>query len=278
MSHSWSLILEKVVAKTLRPLFIGSFQSNRISQGFFSNLCLSIQGETSNAEVTYIKSNLLLSSFQLIKEVQPRVVFAGSSDHDISADEYEMMLSFDNTKFFVQNLDFPETQSVRVLPIGVEDPTWVRNGMSWNFRGSLTKARKENRVLVGPFGSTHGDRNLLIETAKTFVQADVIRERLPNWRYSKLASNYRFIACPRGNGLDTHRFWESLYRGSIPVVLATHWSSNLRKNGVPLIELDSWTQLEEVCLEQTFEQKVDQVSFLDPTWWVKQLRKELSLD
>lgn len=278
MSHSLSLILESVVSKTLRPLLRGCFQSKRISQGFFSNICLSMQREAKNARIAYIKSDLLASTFQLISENKPLVVFAGSSDHDITPDEYEMMLSLDHTKFFVQNLDFPETESVKVLPIGVEDPLWARNGMSWNFRGSLTQASKENRVLVGPFGSTHGDRSLLIEAAKTIGHADVIRERLPNWSYSKLASTYRFIACPRGNGLDTHRFWESLYRGSIPLVLASDWSSNLRKNGVPLIELDSWAALEELCLDQTFEQKSDQISFLDPTWWEKQLRKDLSLD
>lgn len=278
MSHPLSLILERVVSRTLRPFFRGSFQSKRISQGFFSNICLSIQREAKNARVAYIKSDLLASSFQLISESQPLVVFAGSSDHDISSDEYNMMLSLTHTKFFVQNLDFPETQSVKVLPIGIEDPLWARNGMSWNFRGSLTQSSKENRILVGPFGSTHEDRSLLIEAAKTIGHVDVITERLPNWSYSKLAATYRFIACPRGNGLDTHRFWESLYRGSIPVVLASHWSSNLRKNGVPLIELDSWAALQDACLDTTFEQKVDQISFLDPGWWEKQLRKDLSLD
>ncbi len=30
---------------------------------------------------------------------------------------------------------------------------------------------------------------------------------------------HRFVACPPGNGVDTHRMWESLVAGAIPVVL-----------------------------------------------------------
>ena len=27
-----------------------------------------------------------------------------------------------------------------------------------------------------------------------------------------------FCACPKGNGVDTYRFWEALYLGTIPIV------------------------------------------------------------
>ena len=29
---------------------------------------------------------------------------------------------------------------------------------------------------------------------------------------------HSFVLCPRGNGIDTHRLWETLYMGSIPIV------------------------------------------------------------
>jgi hypothetical protein len=37
--------------------------------------------------------------------------------------------------------------------------------------------------------------------------------------YIKELSSYKFSLCIRGNGLDTHRFWESLYLGVIPVLI-----------------------------------------------------------
>ena len=41
---------------------------------------------------------------------------------------------------------------------------------------------------------------------------------LPIDNYKNNLDTYKFILCPPGNGLDTHRVWESLYLGSVPVV------------------------------------------------------------
>jgi len=39
--------------------------------------------------------------------------------------------------------------------------------------------------------------------------------------------NHKFVICPEGNGIDTHRLWEALYMGTIPIVLRSnnteHW-------------------------------------------------------
>lgn len=39
----------------------------------------------------------------------------------------------------------------------------------------------------------------------------------------------RFVICPRGNGIDTHRLWETLYLGSVPIVL---------KQDLPIVDLE----------------------------------------
>jgi hypothetical protein len=54
------------------------------------------------------------------------------------------------------------------------------------------------------------------------------------------ASTFQFIACPRGNGTDTHRFWEALYRGSVPVVKRSAWSESINDLQIPMIQLESW--------------------------------------
>jgi hypothetical protein len=37
-------------------------------------------------------------------------------------------------------------------------------------------------------------------------------------RYLAQMAQHKFVLCPRGNGVDTHRLWETLYMGSIPIV------------------------------------------------------------
>ncbi len=58
----------------------------------------------------------------------------------------------------------------------------------------------------------------------------------------------RFVACPRGTGEDTHRVWEALYLGSVPVVLKSQLSP-LYTN-LPVIQLNSWNDLNFATLDQ----------------------------
>ena len=61
----------------------------------------------------------------------------------------------------------------------------------------------------------------------------------------------KFVICPRGNGIDTHRMWEALYLGSIPVVkkyLAFHEFADL-----PILFIDDWSEINEAFLNQEYE-------------------------
>lgn len=60
-----------------------------------------------------------------------------------------------------------------------------------------------------------------------------------------------FVLCPRGNGIDTHRLWETLYMGSIPIVKrerAHHLFYDL-----PILFVDSWEQITENFLSKELE-------------------------
>ena len=56
-------------------------------------------------------------------------------------------------------------------------------------------------------------------------------------------STFKYNICPPGNGLDTHRFWESLMVNTIPIVVKTKFTSNLEKLGIPGLYIDKWSDL-----------------------------------
>jgi|694.fasta_scaffold90076_3 hypothetical protein len=61
----------------------------------------------------------------------------------------------------------------------------------------------------------------------------------------------KFVFCPRGNGIDTHRMWEALYLGSIPIVkkyVAFHEFTDL-----PILFIDDWSDINETFLNQEYE-------------------------
>jgi hypothetical protein len=58
---------------------------------------------------------------------------------------------------------------------------------------------------------------------------------------SSLRSN-SFVLCPEGNGVDTHRLWETLYMGGIPIVVKTQYLSDILAI-LPVVQLNDWSEL-----------------------------------
>lgn len=70
------------------------------------------------------------------------------------------------------------------------------------------------------------------------------RKFLEEIKYSK------FVLCPRGNGIDTHRLWETLYMGSIPIVKyenAHHLFTDL-----PILFIKEWNEITEEFLNNKY--------------------------
>lgn len=69
--------------------------------------------------------------------------------------------------------------------------------------------------------------------------------------YLKCLARHHYAVCPIGNGADTHRFWECLYVGTIPIVLEgcsliEHW----KRIGLPMLIVKDWEQITPTYLEQ----------------------------
>lgn len=61
-------------------------------------------------------------------------------------------------------------------------------------------------------------------------------------RYLASLRRHDFVACPEGNGVDTHRLWETLYMGGIPIVTSSPFIDELCR-GLPVITIASWEAL-----------------------------------
>tara|TARA_B100001996_G_C18624223_1_gene579069 strand:- start:366 stop:1394 length:1029 start_codon:yes stop_codon:yes gene_type:complete len=59
--------------------------------------------------------------------------------------------------------------------------------------------------------------------------------------YINNLSKSSFVLCPWGNGIDTHRFWEALYAGSIPVT-KKHHTYNAAK-GLPVLFVNDYKEI-----------------------------------
>lgn len=218
----------------------------------------------------YCNSSLLrefLSAFSF--GLHGATVIAGGSD-EIFIDEVLRLGSV--SRLYLQNSHVSDGHRVITLPIGLEDLSLALNGFPSYLRHRNKSVQR--RVLVGPFSSTHSVRSQIVNSIKSTEEVVIMKGLLTPGQYSRLVRRFPAVACPRGNGEDTHRLWETLYRGSIPIVAKNNWSMSLSAMGVPLIALDDWSAdslhfaLSQIPLEAPNPKKIP---LLWADWWSMEL-------
>ncbi len=161
-------------------------------------------------------------------------VIAGS-DYTIQDQHIEYWTGiFPKAKFWIQNYvgDYPQC---RLFPIGV------------NKSNEMKEHEKTNPLAITFFNPLNSrERSLLDKYLNT-------REELQKYRFpqmnmedylEKLGSSF-FSVCPKGNGYDSIRFWESLSVGSIPLVLNNPFVESLMEHHpeLPFMILERWEDL-----------------------------------
>ena len=76
--------------------------------------------------------------------------------------------------------------------------------------------------------------------------------RITYEQYTNRIKEFLFVASPRGNGIDTHRTWESLYFGCIPIV-EKHFMFD-GYEGLPIIQITDWNEVNNDFLKPYIEQ------------------------
>jgi hypothetical protein len=241
----------RLLSHALRPFTKTRLNEPYISQAFFRslgeyvisdlrNLTPSVLQEVRNARVLYIYSTSLAEFLEVYgRRISAQCIFAGSTDLDFT-DEGCLRLRSDKT-LFLQNSYISDNDRIFTLPIGIEDYSKALNGLKTLMKPKFNLDTKLPKLLVGPFSQTHPERQECIETLSGQENVITYNNLCSPREFAKLSSVHAFIASPRGNGRDTHRIWESIYRRSVPVTLQDSWSESLMLYQLPIELLGKWS-------------------------------------
>ena len=200
------------------------------------------------AKVIFCQSENLQELFKShFEEINASVVICGNSDFEFHT--VPEMIPPSVKALFLQNSFISDNKFIFTLPIGIENLRWGVNGNPRLFKNQISNP--VNKILFGPFGNTHPIRTQVIENFRGsgFHWDCLPVGRISPREYAEIARRYKLIAAVRGNGIDTHRHWESLYRGVIPVTLRDKWSESLQAFGIPFLLINSW---EETSISKLF--------------------------
>jgi len=275
--------------KVKRILYRKSINRSFLSGDFFRDLAdvsvversgsLKFAGskDLNSAKVIFCESSVLQNFLDRYgTKLNCTVIIAGNSDYDFMSlpEGYPSTLRH----LFLQNSSVVNSELVTAIPIGIENMRYAVNGFTRFMKNNVPWNSRNRRLLVGPFGLTNEERLSAVRKLATSKEFDFLSGRLSPSEYSTVAASYQFVACPRGNGIDTHRFWETLYRGSLPVVIDDAWASNMHSLGVPMIRTNSWAPIDvSLALQNSIIEDFDPntIPAIWPSYWVQRI-EELS--
>lgn len=183
------------------------------------------------AGVIFCKSEFLRDLLAEGSRLSARTILAGNSD--VEFHDHPEKLPPTLRLLLLQNSYISDNHRIYTLPIGLENLALGQNGLPKLF-SHTSGADPSPKVLIGPFGATHSARYGLCEQFRSTPGPWEVREgRMSPGQLGKVMKACSHVLCPRGNGVDTHRHWEALYRGAVPVVEKSSWSLSLRVYGFP---------------------------------------------
>ena len=108
------------------------------------------------------------------------------------------------------------------IPSGVPHPTYIDHDILNNsVKNKIEFNNKNSKVFIRYMSKTHISRsNYLDHLSKNDIY-NVINQKQSFSDYLQSINENKFALCVRGNGYETHSFWEILLMGSVPIILTS---------------------------------------------------------
>jgi hypothetical protein len=212
---------------------------------------------------------------------EPFVLVTGNSDHTAPNDFPSATRLLESSKclaWFSQNCVSINHPKLKHIPIGLDyhTLTFPRGDHSWGPSGvvpllqemELKRVRSELKSLESTIPRAVTNFHLAMnEPPRRFYYRQPAYQELKNnpsitWlpvqtrvEFWKSCNESAFVICPFGNGLDTHRTWEVLALGRIPVIKSSPLNVIFKK--LPVLEIEEWNQLTPEYMESQYQLIVD---------------------
>ena len=225
--------------------------SNYISGDFFSQL-------SNNKTIFYAKTNYLNNqAWRVTKNYT--VLITHNSDIKIDSSKFNKFLQCGKFKYWFAENPFINEPRLFTLPIGLANRQYYKYSRFNLMMEEKKKNIKPTKLLLLSFSvwTNKVKRQQCVDSFKNKAYVtNNVAYRLKNYiddvkeYYDRMFLNilldHLFIACPEGNGIDTHRFWETLYMGRYPVVLHNRVTDAF--SDLPILILNKWEDFEKEYL------------------------------
>lgn len=174
-----------------------------------------------DGDLVYCKIDNLPLMVSLLSNTNKIVdIITHDSDYEINEYVFSRLYTPNIRRWWGVNVNYIHP-NLKSIPLGIGNPYVLETPREEDFL-SATGDRIDGKLLyINHRVETYPDERR--QPYELFSTNDWITveepEKKGNFRrYMKSLSEHKFMLCPRGNGIDTYRFWECLYMGVIPIV------------------------------------------------------------
>ena len=265
----------------LLPILCFADPKEYLSGDNFKSYCDYIYDETDKSlkpkkvkpnSCIFVKTDYINTFFKQIHHKIPYkyVLITHNSDYATSINKTHRHNDDKLIVWFGQNADIPSWKKVHPLPIGLANNMWPHGNKKIMDDIRSQSFEKKHLAYLNIKAFTYGkERN----TVTSFFKNKTYCYKSSNKKYKEYLidiAESKFTISPRGNGLDTHRLWEALYLGSIPVV-KTSVLDSLYKD-LPVLIINDWNEVTEEYLNENYElmkRKTYNLDKLNISYWHK---------
>ena len=232
-------------------------------------------------DIVFCNTHFIESLFHLlkdIKELKNIKLITHQTDIPITKKLY-------NTKprciseWYSINIDTKKKDLIPI-PLGVSNDYSPKNPKYVEFKEIKNIESKENKIYLNfEINTNRRERFKLYDLFKNNEFFLVEKPTLSMSEYLQKLNKNLFILCPWGNGYDSHRFWESMYVGSIPIIKKhiTYDAATL----LPHIQVDSYKDIDFETINNSklnFDESKFDYNKLTIDWWLNKMKAKNVID
>lgn len=230
--------------------------------------------ELDDDNILFCKTDHILQLFEILEnenEIKNIKLITHESDYEINENLFRLKPKC-ISKWYAINVNY-KNKNLIPIPLGIAND-YCKITLKYDDLKREGTAKK--LLYINHRNSTYPQsRTWIYDHFETNDWCTVDEPNLSLEQYKKQLDNHKFILCPRGNGIDTHRLWESLYHGIIPIV-EDHIQYSCLKD-LPVLIVKSFKEIDENFLHQKAEE-ISKGKFnmdkLKTSWWINFIRKD----
>ena len=205
-----------------------------------------IDSKFDNPPTLFLYAHLLKPFSQKIKFfMNPFTLITHNSDANLIDSDPAVQKILESDKlvcWWGQNLCLIH-QKMRFLPIGLANTMWD-HGKVEHFTTNKTEDNKSKDIYFNFNIYTNREKR---ESCYNLIKNQLLfLPMLPVAENVKRLAQHKWCICPEGNGVDTHRLWEAMYLGCVPIVLKSPFIDALvhyTGGELPIYVVNSWNDV-----------------------------------